>query len=148
MQASNIVTEGWKITDLLIKHHHKLTGHSGRGITLNKICSSGYWIVDANSAVKNIIYNCVEYHRYRGRLREQKMAYLPSCRLSQQLVLVSIFVLLCLAHLGTFLYCLYFLPALQPFRFCRFILHSTYSLVFLPLLQISICMFCISIDVL
>ena len=72
-----------KITDLLIKHHHKLTGHSGRGITLNEICSSGYWIVDANSAIKNIIYNCVECHRYRGRLGEQKMAYLHSCRLNE-----------------------------------------------------------------
>ena len=60
-----------KITDLLIKHHHKLTGHSRRGITLNKIRSSGYWVVDANSAVKNIIYNCVECCRYRGRLEEQ-----------------------------------------------------------------------------
>ena len=28
-----------KITDLLIKHHHKLTGYSGRGITLNEIRS-------------------------------------------------------------------------------------------------------------
>ena len=69
-----------KITDLLIKHHHKLTGHSRRGITLNKICSSGHWVVDVNSAVKNIIYNCVECRRYRGRLEEQKMADLPSCR--------------------------------------------------------------------
>ena len=71
-----------KITDLLIKHHHKLTGHSGWGITLNKIHSSGYWIVDANSAVKNIIYNCVECRRYRERLGEQKMADLSSCRLN------------------------------------------------------------------
>ena len=57
-----------KITDLLIKHHHKLTGHSGRGITLNEIHSSGYWIIDANSALKNIIYNCAECRRYRERL--------------------------------------------------------------------------------
>ena len=72
-----------KITDLLTKHHHKLTGHSGRGITLNKIRSSGYWIVDANSAMKNIIYNCVVCHRYRGRFGEQKMADLPSRRLNE-----------------------------------------------------------------
>ena len=37
------------------------------------------------------------------------------------------------ANLGIFMYCLYFLPALQPFRFCRYILHSTCSLVFLHL---------------
>ena len=63
-----------KITDLLIKHYHKLTGHSGWGITLNKIHSTGYWIVYANSAVKNIIYNCIKCCRYRERLGEQKMA--------------------------------------------------------------------------
>ena len=61
----------------------KLAGHSGRGITLNEIRSSGYWIVDANSAVKNILYNCVEFHRHRGRLGEQKMANLHSCRLKE-----------------------------------------------------------------
>ena len=81
MLASNIVSKGWKITDLLIKYHHKITGHSERSITLNKIRSSGYWIVDANSAIKNIIYNVVGCRRYRGRLGEQKMADLPSCRL-------------------------------------------------------------------
>ena len=58
------------ITDLIIKHHHKLTGHSGQGIALNEIRSSGYWILDANSTVKNIIYNFVECRRYRGRLGE------------------------------------------------------------------------------
>ena len=62
-----------KITDLLIKRHHRLAGHSGWGITLNQICSSGYWIVDANSAVNNITYNCVECCRHRGSLGEQEM---------------------------------------------------------------------------
>ena len=63
-----------KTTDLLIKHYHKPAAHSRRGITLNVICSSGYWIVDANSGVRNIIYNCVECCRHRGRLGKQKMA--------------------------------------------------------------------------
>ena len=59
-----------KITELLIRHPHKLAAHSGRGITLNEIRSSGYWIVDAKSAIKNIIHNCVECRRHRGRLGE------------------------------------------------------------------------------
>ena len=71
------------IEELQIKHHHKLAAHSGRGITLNKIRSSRYWIVDANSAVKNIIYNCAECRRHRGTLGEQKMANLLSCRLNE-----------------------------------------------------------------
>ena len=79
-----------KISNLLIKHGHKLAGHSGRGITLNEIRSSGYWIVDANSTVKNILYNCVECCSYRGRLVEQKMANLPSCRLNERGVDLSL----------------------------------------------------------
>ena len=39
--------------------------------------------MDVNSAVKNIIYNCVECRTYRGRLGEQKMADLPFCRLNE-----------------------------------------------------------------
>ena len=54
-----------RIADLLIKHHHKLAAHSCGVVTLNEIHSSGYWILDANSAVKNIIYNCVECCRHR-----------------------------------------------------------------------------------
>ena len=56
-----------KITEFLIKHHHKLAAHSGRGITLNELRSSGYWIVGTNSAVKNIRYNCIECRRHRRR---------------------------------------------------------------------------------
>ena len=42
-------------TYLLIKHHHKLPAHSGRGMALNNNRISGYCNVGANSAVKNII---------------------------------------------------------------------------------------------
>ena len=66
-----------KTTDLLIKHYHKLPAHSRRGIIQNEIRSSGYWIPDANLAVRKIMCNCVECCRHRGRLREQKMASLP-----------------------------------------------------------------------
>ena len=75
-----------KITDLLIKHHHKLAGHSGRGITLNEIRSSGYWIVDAKSAVKNILCNCDEFRIHRRRLEELKMANLSSFRFNESVL--------------------------------------------------------------
>ena len=58
-------------------------GHSGQGITLNEIRSSGYWIVVENSAVKNILYNYVECRKHRGKLGEQKIANSPSCRLNE-----------------------------------------------------------------
>ena len=45
-----------KVTTLIIQHHHKIDAHGGRGITLNQIRSSGYWIVGANSVVNAIFY--------------------------------------------------------------------------------------------
>ena len=69
-----------KVTTLIIQHHHKMAAHVGRGITLNQIRSLGYWRVSANSAVKNFIFRCVDCRRLRGRIGEQKMADLPSCR--------------------------------------------------------------------
>lgn len=64
LQVSNIITKFRKVPDLIIKHHHKSVAHSDRVITLNKICSCGYWVVDANSSLKNLIFSCVEFCRY------------------------------------------------------------------------------------
>ena len=52
--------------------------YSGRGIALNQIKTSGYWIVGTNLAVKNVIFRCVDCRRLRGRLGEQK-----TCRLTE-----------------------------------------------------------------
>ena len=41
---------------------------------------TGQLAVGANSAVKEVIYNCVECQRFRVRVGEQKMANLPACR--------------------------------------------------------------------
>ena len=41
--------------------HHKLAGQSGQGITMNEIRSSGYWLLDSNSAVKSILYNFADF---------------------------------------------------------------------------------------
>ena len=60
-----------------------MAAHGGRGITLNQIRSSGYWIVGANSAVKNFIFRYVDCRRLRRRIGEQKMTDLPTCRLTE-----------------------------------------------------------------
>ena len=72
-----------KVTTLIIQRHHKMAAHGGHGITLNQIKSSGYWIVGANSAVKNFIFRCVDCCRLRGRIEEQKMADLLACRFTE-----------------------------------------------------------------
>ena len=69
-----------KVTTLIIQHHHKMAAHGGHGITLNQIRSSGYWIIGANSALKNFVLRFADCRRLRGRFVEQKMADLPACR--------------------------------------------------------------------
>ena len=72
-----------KVTTLIIQHQHKMAAYGGRGITLNQIKSSGYWIVGANSAVKNFIFRCVDSRGLRGRFRKPKMVDLPAFTLTE-----------------------------------------------------------------
>ena len=65
------------ITELLIRWCHEKTAHGGRDITLNETRSNEYWIIDAKSKTRQIIFKCVRYRRLRGRLEEQKMVNLP-----------------------------------------------------------------------
>ena len=60
------------MTTLIIEHHQKIATYSRRGIALNQIKSSEYWIVGANLAVKNFIFRFVDCCRLRGKLGEQK----------------------------------------------------------------------------
>ena len=55
-------------TELLIRWCHEKTAHGGRDITLSEIRSSGYWIIDANSETRKIIFKCVRCRSLRGRL--------------------------------------------------------------------------------
>ena len=59
--------EGY-ITQLKIQWCHDETQHSGRGITLSKLRSRGYWIVNGNSAVRRLISKCVICKKLRGNM--------------------------------------------------------------------------------
>ena len=76
------LTKVQKVFHLILKHHHKLVDHSGQGIALKKIRSLGYWIVDANSAAKNLVLKSYQCRKYRGTVWEQKLSNLPFFRLS------------------------------------------------------------------
>ena len=65
------------VTELLVKHYHEKTGHSGRGSTLSELRAAGYWIVGGRSAVSSHILSCVTCKKLRGKPQEQKMADLP-----------------------------------------------------------------------
>ena len=71
------------ISKLIILWCHQKTGHSGRGMTLNEVTSSGFWIVNANSVTRSLIYHCVTCRSLRGQLKERLMPKLPSDRLQE-----------------------------------------------------------------
>jgi len=65
------------VTDLIIRHYHHKVQHQGRGITANKIRTSGYWIVGASTAVATAISKYIKCRKLRGAVQEQRMAELP-----------------------------------------------------------------------
>ena len=72
------------VTNLIVKWYHQSVGHDGRGYTLNKSGSSGYWIVKANSVVRSFIARCVRCQYLRGVVGEQKVADLPADKTSAE----------------------------------------------------------------
>ena len=79
-----ILSKRGKVTELLISWCHQKTPHSGRNITLNKIRSSEYWVMQRKSAVKKFISRCVTGRRLRQRVGELIMADLPHNRLKEE----------------------------------------------------------------
>ena len=65
------------VSKLVILWCHQKTGHAGRGMTLNKVRSSGFWILNANSISRSLIFHCVTCRSLRGKLGEQLMSELP-----------------------------------------------------------------------
>ena len=72
------------IAVLIIKHHHEQTHHQGRLYTEGAVRTAGYWIVGGKRKVSSIIHQCVICRRLRAPLTVQKMANLPSDRLSTE----------------------------------------------------------------
>ena len=72
------------VTNVLVKWYHQSVGRGRRGYTLNKIMSSGYWIVQTNLVVRSFIDRCVRCRYLRGKVGEQKMADLLADRISTE----------------------------------------------------------------
>ena len=70
------------ITKILTSHCHEKALHQGKGITLNEIRSSGFWIIGGGTMVSRMIHECVTCRRLRAKVQEQKMADLPEDRLT------------------------------------------------------------------
>ena len=61
-----------RVSLLVMQCCHSKSAHGARGLTLNELRSSGYWVICGNAAVKKMIFHCVQYRRLHGRLVEQK----------------------------------------------------------------------------
>ena len=69
------------VTTLIIRHTHEQLTHAGHGHVLARL-GEKYWIVGANSAVRQFISLCVTCCRTRAPPQDQKMADLPWDRLT------------------------------------------------------------------
>ena len=73
-----------EIAVMIIRWCHEKVAHSGRGITMNYIRYSGFWIINCNAAVRSYISKGFTCRHLRGNFQQQKMASLPSDRLCEE----------------------------------------------------------------
>ena len=84
MKYPVLLARNSEIAVMIIRWCHEKVAHSGRGITMNYIRSSGFWIINCNVAVRSYILKCVKCRHLRGNFQQQKMASLPSDRLWEE----------------------------------------------------------------
>lgn len=75
-----IVPNKAHISQLIVRHYHEKTAHQGRGFTLARIKSAGYWITGSKAMIASCIHHCVICRKNRGKPAEQLMAPLPPDR--------------------------------------------------------------------
>ncbi|XP_028517140.1 uncharacterized protein LOC110246561 [Exaiptasia diaphana] len=47
-----------QVTEMLLRHLHNKSDHQGRGVTVNEVRSSGFWIIGCTSAVSELLIKC------------------------------------------------------------------------------------------
>ena len=67
---------------LLARHFHEKTHHQGRLLTESAIRNNGYWIIGAKRLVSALIHKCVVCRKLRGKFQLQRMADLPTDRVT------------------------------------------------------------------
>ena len=63
--------------------YHRRVHHAGRGMILNEVRNSGFWVLHGSSAVRKLISQCVLCLPMRGKSGGEKMQYLPSDRMEE-----------------------------------------------------------------
>ena len=78
-----LVPAGTQFAEVLVRHCHAMIFHQGRGLTLNSVRQSGFFIIGGASLCRRIIFNCVRCKKLRGPASVQQMASLPEDRMSR-----------------------------------------------------------------
>ena len=76
-----LVPRDSNVASLLINHFHSIAGHVGR-VHVLALLRERYWITKANSLVRSVLNNCFQCRKQHGALGQQKMADLPSDRVT------------------------------------------------------------------
>lgn len=71
-----ILCKDMHVATLILRHIHHQLGHAGRNHMMSRLRQK-YWLINANSAARKILSECITCRRNRGKLIEQKMADLP-----------------------------------------------------------------------
>ena len=79
----SILPKNQHVTNLILRHIHDSSGHSGRNHMLSE-AQKKYWIIQANSSARRLINKCVVCRRQRAKRAEQKMANLPKARVTPE----------------------------------------------------------------
>ena len=79
-----ILPKNHHVSRLILENVHRQIGHCGRNYMLS-VLRQKYWIPCANALSRKIINDCVKCRRLRGNVGEQKMADLPSDRITPDL---------------------------------------------------------------
>ena len=71
-----ILTKNHDVTNLIVRHYHLASGHSGREYVLS-LLRSKFWVIRANSVVRKRLANCFSCRRRQAPVCSQKMTDLP-----------------------------------------------------------------------
>ena len=74
----------FRITQLMIEWCQNQITHAGRGMRINAVGTSGYWVINCNAAVRSTTSECVRCKILRGKFQQQQMANLPKDRISEE----------------------------------------------------------------
>ena len=69
------------VSHLIIRHYHRVSGHSGIDYTLSLI-GQKYWITQARASIHRLLSSCFDCRRRQAPLGQQKMAILPPDRVN------------------------------------------------------------------